>query len=161
MNLEALSPSLITAIVSLSISLMTLYQFFNNKSFQEEQFVKSNNRAFTSKLYDLRLEHYPNAFHILDELYKEKGGTINPTIAKSCCENLIKWKTGIIHLIISNEARSSFFTLRDILMKNPAHQDRYSPEQVEKITFAIKDFRRQLRRDVGFMFREEKERRSN
>lgn len=45
-------------------------------------------------------------------------------------------------------------------MKNPTHQDNYSPEQVKKIISEIKDFRKQLRRDVGFMFREEKEHRS-
>jgi hypothetical protein len=45
-------------------------------------------------------------------------------------------------------------------MKNPAQHDKYAPEQVDKIVGAIKKFRRQLRRDVGFMFREEKERRN-
>jgi hypothetical protein len=64
------------------ISLITLYQFFKNKRFQEDQFTKTNNRAFTSKLYDLRLEYYPEAFEIMDDIYKEKGGIIPPATAK-------------------------------------------------------------------------------
>ncbi len=160
-DMEALTPALIAALVSLSISLMTLFQFFKNKRFQEDQFIKANNRAFTSKLYDLRLEHYPGAFEILDNIYKEKGGNIDPSKIRNVCEGLIKWKTGIVNLIISNEARKSFYVLRDSLMKNPAFRDGYSPEQIDKITISLKDFRRQLRRDVGFMFREEKERRGN
>jgi len=64
-------------------------------------------------------------------------------------------------LIISNEALKSFYILRDSLMKNPAFKDGHSPEQIDKMIIALKDFRRQLRRDVGFMFREEKERRGN
>ena len=157
--MEALTPALIAALVSLTISLITLFQFFKNKRFQEDQFNKANNRAFTSKLYDLRLEHYPKAFEILDEIYKEKGGNIDPSKIRNVCEAIIKWKAGVINLIISNEARKSFYSLRDSLMKNPAFKDGYTPEQIDKITISIKDFRRQLRRDVGFMFREEKARR--
>lgn len=155
-----LSPALIAAITSLLISLITLFQFLKNKSFQEQQFIKANNRAFTSKLYDLRLEHYPKAFEILDALYKEKGGIIDHVKVKNIAEQLIGWKTGVINLILSNEAHKSYFTLRDAMFKKPGDKDGYSLEQIEKITKYSKEFRRQLRRDVGFMFREEKERRA-
>ncbi|MEO7216032.1 hypothetical protein [Mucilaginibacter sp.] len=161
MTKDILSPALIAAITSLLISLTTLYQFFKNKRFQEDQFNKANNRTFTSKLYDLRLIHYPKAFEIMDDVYKEKGGYISSIVAKIASESLIEWKKGVINLIISNEAHTSFYTLRDALMKNPAHQNHYTPEQIDKIVLAVKDFRKQLRRDLGFMFREEKERRNS
>lgn len=157
--MEILTPALITASVSLVVSLMTLFQFFKNKRFQEDQANRASNRAFTTKLYDLRLENYPRAFEIVDAIYREKGGQLNPVLIRSTCDDLIKWKTGIINLIISNEARRSFYVLRDLLLKNPAAKDSYSVEQSDKINTVLKDFKRQLRRDVGFMFREEKERR--
>ncbi|WP_256004947.1 hypothetical protein [Pedobacter deserti] len=160
MNLNTiLSPAIITASASLIVSLITLYQFYRNKRFQEKQFDRSNNRAFTTKLYDLRLEHYPKAFEILDGVYKEKGGTVSIDVIKHAHDELIMWKKGIVSLIISNEARDSYVMLRNLLLKKPANNNQYTPEQTDKFFIAIKEFRRQMRRDIGFMFREEKERR--
>ena len=157
---ELLSPAVIAALTSLTISLITLYQFFKNKRLQEDLFARGSNRTLTTKLYDLRLEHYPKALELIEEVYRKKGGNFDPSTVRKTCEELINWKKGIINLIISNEAHKSYYTLRDAMMKNPAQVNQYSPEQVEKITSAIKEFRQQLRRDVGFLFREERARRS-
>jgi hypothetical protein len=46
-------------------------------------------------------------------------------------------------------------------MKNPANNNNYSAEQIEKITNYTNNFRKQLRRDLGFLFKEEKERRNS
>jgi hypothetical protein len=153
------SPAIIAAVTSLIISLLTLYQFLKNKHFLELQAAKASDRAFTSKLYDLRLEHYPKAFELLDNIYKEKGGVLNPQIVAETCKALTSWKKGIVGLIISNEANQSFHELRDAMIKNPSSVDKFSTEQIEKIMVATKEFRRQLRRDIGFIFREEKNRR--
>lgn len=159
--MDYFSPAILASITSLIISLITMYQFIKNKSFLEAQFNKTNNRAFTSKLYDLRLQHYPQVFEVLDTIHKGKGGLVSVTVINNACENLITWKKGIISLIISTEAHESFYLLRDSLMKKPSSLEHYSPEQIDKIVGAVKDFRRQLRRDLGFMFREEKERRNS
>lgn len=75
-------------------------------------------------------------------------------------EELIKWKCGVVNIIISVECRDSYFILRDLLMKNPAEQDAYSQKQIENIEEAKRNFRKELRRDFGFLYREEKERRN-
>jgi len=156
---EIITPSIIAALTSLVISLITLYQFFRSQQIQQTQFDKNLNRGLTSRLYDLRLENYPKAFEITDKVYKLKGGEYDPEIIKEVLKELISWKTGIVDLIISVEALESFILLRDTLMKNPEAQNSYSAKQVEKISSFVKEFRKQLRRDIGFLFREEKERR--
>lgn len=156
---EYLTPSIVAALTSLIISLITLFQFFKNQRFQQKQFEKNLNRNLTNKLYELRLLHYPKAFEITDEIFKDKGGNYDALKLKKSVEDLIKWKKGVVDLIISNEAHASFYLLRDCLMKNPAHNSDYSKEQVDKISVNAKEFRRQLKRDLGFLFREEKERR--
>jgi hypothetical protein len=153
------TPSIIASITALCVSFITLFQYFKNQRFQQKQFDKNLNRSLTTKLYDLRLEHYPKAYEITDFLYKKKGGNYSFEELKNILEELIEWKKGIINLIISVEARDSYYLLRDVLMKNPAHQESYSKEQVEKVFTANKSFRKQLRRDLGFMYREEKLRR--
>jgi hypothetical protein len=155
------TPSLITAITSLVISLVALFQFYKNQVYQEKQFNKTINRNLTTKLYDLRLEIYPKAFEITDNIYKEKGGNYDVGKLKETLTELIEWKKGKLNLIISSEALESYYLLRNNLMKNPANNNSYSPEQIEKITNSNNNFRKQLRRDLGFLFKEEKERRKS
>lgn len=153
------TPSLVTAITSLVISLVALFQFYRNQNFQQKQFNKTINRNLTTKLYYLRLEIYPKAFEITDNIYKDKGGNFDTERLKNTLNELIEWKKGKLNLIISSEALESYYQLRNNLMKNPANNNNYSAEQIEKITNSNNNFRKQLRRDLGFLFKEEKERR--
>lgn len=155
------TPSLVTAMTSLIISLVALFQFYRSQNFQQKQFNKTINRNLTTKLYDLRLEIYPKAFEITDNIYKEKGGNFDTEKLKNILNELIEWKKGKLNLIISSEALESYYQLRNNLMKNPANNNNYSPEQIEKITNSNNNFRKQLRRDLGFLFKEEKERRNS
>ncbi len=154
------TPSLVTAITSLVISLVALFQFYRNQNFQQKQFYKTINRNLTTKLYYLRLEIYPKAFEITDNIYKDKGGNFDTERLKNTLNELIEWKKGKLNLIISSEALESYYQLRNNLMKNPANNNNYSAEQIEKITNSNNNFRKQLRRDLGFLFKEEKERRN-
>jgi hypothetical protein len=156
---EFFTPSIIASITALCVSFITLFQYFKNQRFQQKQFDINLNRSLTTKLYDLRLEHYPKAYEITDLIYKQKGGNYSDDELKNILEELIEWKKGLINLIISVESRDSYYILRDILMKNPAQQESYSDLQIEKIFNANKSFRKQLRRDLGFMYREERLRR--
>ena len=155
------TPYLVTAITSLVISLVALFQFYRNQNFQQKQFNKTINRNLTTKLYYLRLEIYPKAFEITDNIYKDKGGNFDTERLKNTLNELIEWKKGKLNLIISSEALESYYQLRNNLMKNPANNNNYSAEQIEKITNSNNNFRKQLRRDLGFLFKEEKERRNS
>ncbi|MCT2409810.1 hypothetical protein NZD88_19835 [Chryseobacterium antibioticum] len=153
------NPVFITAITSLVISLIALYQFFKSQVFQQKQLEKNLNRNLGIKLYELRLEDYPKAFEITDRIFKTKGGNYDVVEIKHVLNDLIEWKKGRISLILSNEGLQAYYSFRDALMKNPANVMQYSNEQVEKITNLNNNFRKQLRRDLGFLFNEERERR--
>ena len=157
---ELITPSIIAALTSLIISIITLFQFFRSQKLQQKQFDKNLSRGLTSKLYDLRIDCYPKAFEITDSIHKLKGGNYDPKIIQTALAELIDWKKGIVSLVISVEALESFIALRDVLMRNPEKKDTYSSTQIENISHRTKEFRKQLRRDIGFLFREEKERRS-
>ena len=157
---EIITPSIIAALTSLIISIITLFQFFRSQKLQQKQFDKNLSRGLTSKLYDLRIDCYPKAFDITDSIHKLKGGNYDPKIIQTALAELIDWKKGIVSLVISVEALESFIALRDVLMRNPEKKDTYSSTQIENISHRTKEFRKQLRRDIGFLFREEKERRS-
>lgn len=154
-----INPIFITAITSLVISLLALFQFYKNQSFQQKQFDKNLNRTLGIKLYELRIEDYPKAFEITDRIFKTKGGNYDSNEIKLVLNNLIEWKKGRTSMILSNESLQAYYSFRESLMKNPANGNLYSIEQVEKITNLNNNFRKQLRRDLGFLFKEERERR--
>ena len=156
---QIIIPAIIASLTSLVISIITLIQSLQAQRSQRKQFEKTLNRNLTNTLYELRLTTYPQAFEITDRIHKIKGGNYEPDTIKEALKDLLDWKKGVVDLIISVEALESFIILRDTLMKNPETQDAYSIQQVDKISANTKDFRRQLRRDIGFLFREEKERR--
>lgn len=156
---EFFTPSIVASFTAIIISLITLFQFLKNQNYQKKQFNDSINRGLTTKLYDLRLEYYPQAYDITDRIYKEKGGVYKASEIEKALEELIDWKKGVVNLIISVETRDSYFSLRDSLMKKPANGGLHSEEQIEKISNSTRNFRKQLRRDLGFLYREEKERR--
>lgn len=158
--LKVLIPALIAGITSLIVCIVAFFQFLKAQKNEQERFDKKLSRDLTSKLYDLRLAHYPKAFEITDEIYKEKGGVLAPNKVKDASLELINWKKGVVNLIISAEARDVYFQLRDVLMKQPAEGSKFSDSQVENIINLTRIFRKQLRRDLGFMYREEKDRRS-
>ena len=93
------TPSIIASLTALCVSFITLFQYFKNQRFQQKQFDKNLNRSLTTKLYDLRLEHYPKAYEITDSIYKQKGGNYSFEELKNILEELIDWKKGIINLI--------------------------------------------------------------
>lgn len=159
--LKVLIPSLVAAVTSLIVCFIAYFQFLKSQRNEQDRFDKKLNRDLTSKLYDLRLEYYPLAFEITDNIYKEKGGLLTVSKIQKVCDELINWKIGIVNLIISVESRDVFFKLRDALMKNPAEGDKYSETQIENIINSTRVFRKQLRRDLGFLYREEKQRRES
>lgn len=154
-----INPIFVTAITSLVISLIALFQFYKNQSFQQKQVDKNLNRTLGIKLYELRLADYPKAFEITDKIFKSKGGNYDSNEIKLIVNELIEWKKGRVSLIMSNESIQAFYIFRDSLMKNPANGNLYSLEQVEKITNLNNNFRKQLRRDLGFLFKEERDKR--
>ena len=127
---EIITPSIIAALTSLIISIITLFQFFRSQKLQQKQFDKNLSRGLTSKLYDLRIDCYPKAFEITDSIHKLKGGNYDPKIIQTALAELIDWKKGIVSLVISVEALESFIALRDVLMRNPEKKDTYSSTQV-------------------------------
>jgi len=150
--------AIIAAITSLVVSLLTLFQSLRNQQMQRDQFEKGQKRNLTSRLYDLRLQHYPRGFEITEWIQKTKGENLDPEILMKVVKELSSWKSGIVSLIISGDALWIYHDFRDALTKNPGEAQKYSKEQVAKIWRLRTEFRRSLRRDIGLLHREDRTR---
>src|SRR5215831_3433319 len=146
-----MTAALITAITSLLISFLTLFQSLKTQRLQKLQFDKTQKRALTTKLYELRLIHYPKAFEITECLRMPKGGGYDPSMILNVKDELNLWKSGMINMIISYDALLAFRELRKALNKQPGNGNIYTQEQESNIWKARAHFRKCLRIDLGLL----------
>jgi len=148
--------ALISAIVSLIVALISFYT--NRRSMRQERELLELQlqRKFTEKLYDKRLDAYPLAFEITDLLSGEHIFSLQMNIQEllTIRERLLEWrrKHGFI---MSDEAISAFYELRDSLSLNP--DETLSNKKRKSIFRAKNKFRRALRNDVNLLYFEERE----
>jgi hypothetical protein len=124
---------------------------------QYKELERKIQNQFTDKLYSLRLEHYPQAFILTEQIqHRSKPQQIVEQVElMSIAEKLYVWKTGTVSLIISNQSRKKFLALRDALSMGYGENDKYTNEQVEKIMKTRNEFRSSLRQDIGFLYQED------
>lgn len=155
--------ALIAALVSLAVA---VFSYLSNKRTMESksrEIDKQLARQFTEKLYELRLEHYGRAFEITERLEQRKAPDfiVSPEVVRDVLGELMDWRAGQVALIMSSDTLQSFRELREAIGKRPGHGTRYSEEQAAKMLRFVADFRRAMRRDIGFMFDEERRRRNS
>jgi len=75
-------------------------------------------RKFTEKLYDLRLERYPEAFEITDELRGEYifENRIDSKTLMSIRKRLQEWNKTKAAFLLSEQSLKSFYRLRKALL---------------------------------------------
>jgi 6-pyruvoyl-tetrahydropterin synthase len=117
--------------------------------------------AYTNRLYDQRMKHYPEGFRIAGRIMQRRKPALldPPETLGSIRDQLNEWAEGEAGLYLSGEALRAYWGLRDALSKKPGLGDQYAPEQAEKIWQARVAFRKQLRRDMGNLYGADQERR--
>jgi hypothetical protein len=162
--------ALIAAGVSIIASLVTYFTTKHQMSLERENLAKQLalerekletqlKRQFTDRLYDLRLQCYPDAFQITEGLSQVSKMAEEDLYAfyQSVKEQLKTWKEKDANLLLSDDALKMFYELRKALGKNPERGAVYSDAQKEKIWRARNRFRAALRGDLGLLFEEDEE----
>jgi hypothetical protein len=149
--------ALIAGTTSLLISFITYRAAKRHMILEREKLERELERKLTERLYEVRLKHYPKAFEITDNLGK-KTSTMDATVLSRNREvenQLREWKKGEVSFILSGRALRVFYKLVDVLSKNPERGTFYSEAQLANIWNARVKFRRELRRDIGLLFKED------
>jgi hypothetical protein len=151
----------IAAIISLIVALISFMATRNTLRSEREKTERGLQRNMTEKLYDLRMEIYPEAIAITNGLRKstltELGDTLSEAYLKAIQEKLDEWHNAKAFLILSRPAVEELYALRRALREKPAPDGKYSPEQLERISKAKNAFRRSLRSDIQLLYEEEME----
>lgn len=152
---ENVQVALIAGVVSLVVTIIGLLSSWLIQRMQSLEAEKQIRTEAATKLLALRLEHYPKAFDISEKIQRRKKPQriISRPELLNICDELTQWKTGIVNLVISQETLDFYYQLRDALSMGYAEKEAFSIEQVEKIMSARDEFRKSLRRDVGFLYK--------
>ncbi len=151
---ESIQVALIVGAVSLMGSTIGLLTSFFAQRMQSKEAEKQIRVEAASKLLALRLEHYPKAFDISEKIQRRKKPQriMSREELLKISNELSSWKTGVVNIILSQETLDCFYELRETLGMGYAEKDAFSIQQVEKIISAKDEFRKALRRDVGFLY---------
>jgi hypothetical protein len=153
--------AVIAAIVSLIAALISFITNKNTLKSERQKFERELQRSMTSKLYDLRLEIYPEAISITDGLRKARmvapEESLSEEYFKAIVSKLDEWHGAKAFLLLSRNAIDTLYSLRKVLREKSEMNGKYSKEQLERIWRAKNAFRSALRSDIQFLHKEETE----
>jgi hypothetical protein len=143
-----MSSSMNTALIAGSVSVVIALITYLTTRWKTRQDLEG---AFASRLQELRITHYPQAFEITERL--SKRGELDIVDASKLWLNLITdlrhWKSGVPSLIMSRDAIEAYYKVNEALKTTFAKGDHFGQQQVDKIANYRDKFREVLRRDIG------------
>jgi hypothetical protein len=154
---DEVTAALIAAIVSGFASIITYLIATNKIRAERDAMERELQRKLTDRLYDLRLQHYPGAFVITDQLGKHHSAPVEqrPAFYADLVQQLRQWKKGEPSFLMSDKSLQAYRQLLEALKANPALGNRYNEQQMDRIWRKRVAFRDALRDDVGLLFVEE------
>lgn len=155
----ALLTAIISAIVSLTVTLITVSVSRSTIKAEREKLERELQRTMTVKLYDVRIEAYPHAMQITEQLRKsslaKQGENLTEDYFKEVLSQLDAWHATKAAFIISRNSLYKLYALRKILREKPASNSHYSAEQLDRVGEAKGEFRSALRADIQLLFKED------
>jgi len=149
-----MTDTLLAAVIAGSVSMIgvvvSLIATWVSNASSRKKLQEEIRGEFCQFLYRERLECYGQAFEAAGKIIQRKAPEyINaPEELKGIARFLWEWSSSKAGLLMSGPAFTTLRELLDALSKRPAHNDRYSQDQAEKIWRLRSDFRRELRKDV-------------
>jgi len=149
----------VSGVVSLLIGVITVVVSRATIRAEREKLERELQRTMTARLYDVRLEVYPEAITVTEALRRSQmaaqGENLGEAYFKEVLARLDAWHATRAGFIMSLRSLDQLYTLRKALRQEPELEGRYSEEQVERIAVAKGDFRMALRRDIQLLYEEE------
>ncbi len=151
--------AVVAAIVSVAVALISYLSSRHELRTQRELLERSQQRDMTLRLYERRMEVYPEAIELTDGLRRsrlqQQSESLSPQYFQTILASLDEWHGKRAFLLLSEDAVQTLYALRRLLREPPAEADRYTPEQLQRIKAAKDKFRMALRLDIQLLYREE------
>ena len=149
--------ALIAGIVSVAISLGSLWATKYKIKFEKQKQERELERKLTERLYELRIDAYPKAFSITAGLLGHILETENITrdVIQEIYKQISEWSSSDANFILSKKSLNAYYRLRDSLLVDPEIGDTYSKEQIKIMWKSKNKLRACLVDDLKLLFKEE------
>jgi len=138
--------SLITAVIGFILTRAKIHAELRALKLQQKH-------SLLEKLYELRLDAYPEVFSITQEVAKpsEQTGDETKFIMQAAAEKLESWHSSKSGLLLSRASLRAYYDLLEVLRKQPANASGYTNDQLRKIRERRNNFRWALREDIALL----------
>ena len=157
------SDTLLTIVVSALVSSGTAILAYRStvSALRQEWRIRERemSRKFTEKLYDLRLQTYPKAFEITDQLRSEFvfSSELTEELLLQVRNELTNWHKAKSGFLMSEHCLEAYYEIRTALAASPERQGSYSKNQRRRLWKAKNRFRGCLKADLDLLYKEEQE----
>ncbi len=114
--------------------------------------------SMTDKLYDVRIDSYPKGMEITEALRKTQLAgdvTLSEDYLNKIVVQLDLWYSSKAGFVLSRHAAQCFSALHKAVREKPKSNGMYSPEQIDTMVKARREFRMALRADILLLFNED------
>ena len=157
MQTATLTP-IITAIVSLVVIVISAYVSRLTIMAARQTLEKQQLGSMTAKLYDVRIESYPKGMEITEALRKTQLAgdvTLSVDYLNNIVSQLDLWYSSKAGFVLSRHSAQCFSALHKAIREKPDSNGVYSPEQIDRMVSARREFRMALRADILLLFNED------
>lgn len=149
--------ALIAGAVSLVVALISFLVARSKIRAELHTLKLQQKHAFIERLYEQRLNAYPEVFEITRDLGRKGNRTPEEVVKtiKAAREKLEIWHSRKSGLFLSRKSLGAYYELLEALKKNPETKTGYSEEQLRKVSTKRNELRWALRDDIGLLHDEE------
>jgi hypothetical protein len=149
---------IITAAVSLVVISISAFVSWLTIRAARHTLQRQQLGSMTAKLYDVRIESYPKGMQITEALRKTQLAgdvTLSVDYLNDIVSQLDLWYSSKAGFVLSRRSAQCFSALRQAIREKPESNGMYSPEQIDRMVRARREFRVALRADILLLFNED------
>lgn len=157
MDLTTVVP-VVTAVVSVVAILISAFVSGLTILAARRTLEKQQLGSMTAKLYDVRIETYPKGMELTEALRKTQLAgkvTLTPDYLNGIVSQLDAWYSSKAGFVLSRTSAQCFAELHTAIRDKPGSDRTYSPEQIDRMVRARREFRMALRADILLLFNDD------
>lgn len=150
--------SVITAAISLVVISMSAFVSWLTIGAARRTLETQQLASMTAKLYDIRIASYPKGMELTEPLRKSQltgDVTLTEDYLNDIASRLDSWYSSEAGFVLSRNSAQRFAALHRAIRESPESNGIYSPEQIDRIVRARREFRMALRADILLLFNDD------
>ena len=144
--MDKLAIAIISGIVALIVSIVTSYFAWRTT---HRKFRLETEEKYRSRLFELRLDHYPRAFEITGRVVFDPDTESTAEEIDSIQRELRQWWVGPAAALLSEESVAAYYQYEKAMKAARSRRSGFQGEGKRRVFSATQELRRCLKNDLG------------